>query len=360
MIPELASIPETVQRETSFALTLGAALLGASAGTLFFHHQGVPLLMLLGVGVTAWLASLPGGDMASLAVRCGIGLATCLCLGLGLVAGSRSVDLALFWLVILLPMLAPTTAVMVVALLSLMGQLAPLELAHSHEDGSLARVSASRWLLLVSLFSGLVAALTAELALGVAAVFVALIAAVRWALGRDAVTTGRQWVQHVRDGGALGWTVVDASLLDASLLDASESARLRPAVRGAPMDGLLVREGPAGPYRGGLGGVPVALVPLGEWREAGAKWRSPGPDVAHTLALLWALSVPFGGLLLAASLIPAAPLPTLAMSFAISAPFVVGAGLLSKRRRRRVWGFGIAGYVLSGAWMLTVLSFAIE
>ncbi|MCA9610419.1 MAG: hypothetical protein KC619_32710 [Myxococcales bacterium] len=350
VVPELEGIPETVRRESAFALTLGTALFGVAAGRTVFGPGLHLFAMLVILGVVGWLASDPTRSLGRLAVFCAIGSG----LALGPARGLGPRELLLTTIFV-----GPATLALFLFASTLYGALHPYLSASSHEDGALARLTGSRWLLGVAVLTGLVGALEADLSVSVAAVLVLAIAAVRWALGRDDFTTLRRWLDRARAEDSPRWRVVDAAQVEAL-----ETLTLRPLVRAEPLDGVLVQTGVGGPYRGELGGAPVALVPRERTAyERRVGWSLPWRDAGYVVAMLVAFAAPTPAIWLASTaLVSFAPharaateadrVVLLAASFAAAA---IGlASLLATDRRRRVWVAGFAGFAHVAALLFFV------
>ena len=329
--PRSKRIRDSVRRESAFALTLGAALAGAAAGSLVFGPGRAPFAMLLAFGLTGYFVSDPVWSPRRLG---GWSLAGTL---VALVA-ARAIhpdDV-----IAALPFVIPGALAFGLLVLSLTSTLRTLSAAASHEDGALARVSSARWLLVVSLGAGLVSALRFDLPLLVSAILIALFGGVRWALGRDALTTRRRWLAHVRDEDAIGWRIVAATKVDEL-----ETLSLRPLVRARPVDGVLVRTGPGGPYRG-LGGTPVALVPRSSFRIESPGRTVPWSEAGTVLAFFGAISVPWfafdAGAWIGRAMIGStaggswSPLAG-GLAFAVAAPIVLALSHLAGEKRRLVW-----------------------
>jgi len=337
VVPDIDSIRDTVRRESSFALTLGGALFGAGLSSLFAASHGVPLVMLVACGLTGWTLSVSKDPARYLVAKIVAGTSASVVLSFT-AAGLLDASLG----ALLAPILFLVSTLAVGFFLSHMAQVTRYMAAETHEDGALARLSGSRWLLAVALLSGVVAALTRDLSLGVVSIVVSLIAAVRWALARDALTTARQWIQHVRDEDAIGWRIIEAE--EAEALEAKE---LRPLVRGAPMDGVLVQTPGGGSYREGAGSVAVALAPRGKWREKPPPLRLPGPNVASSLVAFFAFSAPtWVWQVIEALHLMGTGYGPFVIACVISAPLVVGASLITQDRKT-VWLYGLLGCAVS-------------
>jgi len=274
VVPELDEVPEAVRRECAFAATLGLGLLGALAGVAAFGAAG-GLSMLLCFGACGTYAVDPRRHPLTLA---GMLLVVST---LGFAVGASS--LPRFPLAV--PMLfAPGAFVLLLALLPLLGPMRALLESGAHEDGDVARMLGARWLLALSALGGLGAAGLQEIPLAAASIVVALFAAVRWALARDALTSRRRWLDHVRREDFAAWRIVPKASVD-------RVEALAPLLRATPLDGVLIRSGAGGPYRGGVGGAPVALVPRDAPRDAPVLWAVRWRAVGAAFAALGGLSV---------------------------------------------------------------------
>lgn len=274
MVPELDDVPEAVQRETAFAATLGLGLMGAIAGVTAFGGAG-GFNMLLCFGAAGVFLVEPRRHPVKLAGS----LLVTSSLGFGIGASS------LVRYPIAVPMLfAPGAFLLLLALLPLLGPMRALLESQAHEDGDIARQIGARWLLAVAGFGGLCAALLREVPLGAASILVALFAAIRWALARDALTSRRQWLEHVRREDFAAWRVVPKGAVQS--VDG-----LAPLLRATPLDGVLIRSGPGGPYRGEAGGAAVALVPRDVSRDAPVPWTLRWRAVGLAFGVLGGLAV---------------------------------------------------------------------
>lgn len=338
VIPELEAIPDAVRREASFALTLGVGLFGAAAGRLIFGAGLTPFAWLVVLGLVGWLAADLGRSLGRLAAFCVLGGA----LAVGPARGLPPLEILLSTIFV-----GPASLALFLFVLPLFAQLRPYLAAGSHEDAALARLAASRWLLAVAALATLVAALERDVPLAVASVLVLLFAAVRWALGRDAFTRLRGWLDRARAEDSPRWRVVDAAQVEAL-----DSLALEPLVRAEPLDGVLVQTGDGGPYRGGLGGTPVALVPRDRAapdRRAG--WSLPRADAGYLVALLLALAAPTLGVWIAAVVLyellvvrGARVDHVLVAGAAFAFAAVALASLLARGRRRFVFGAGVLSF----------------
>jgi len=274
VVPELDDVPGAVQRESAFAATLGLGLLGAIAGVVAFGGAG-GFSMLLCFGATGVFVVEPRRHPIQLAAM----LLVSSTLGFGLGASSLlSFPLAA-------PILfAPGAFVLLFALLPLLAPMRALLESRAHEDGDVARMLGSRWLLTLAAIGGLCAAFLREIPLGAASIVVALFAAIRWALARDALTSRRRWLEHVRREDFAAWRIVPKATVD-------DVRGLAPLLRATPLDGVLIRTGAGGPYRGGVGGAPVALVPRDAPRDEPVPWAVRWRAMGAAFGLLGGLSI---------------------------------------------------------------------
>ncbi len=247
MLPVPEPLGEVVGHERALGWTLGAALAGAALAEL---AGGVgPLLTLLAFGALGWAAShlrAPGARLAALATG-------------GALLSAPSALAMIEW------SLAPAVAALAGATLAAGGWLLDgrlLALGGHLDAPDTARAFSSRGLLVVAAAAaGLGLAVTGP-RLAVAGTLVAVLAAARWAIARDRVTSLRRWLADVRRGADPVWTVRPRAELEPL------ASRLPALTALAPLDGVLAPRGEDGPYRT----HPRALVPYRAGRPTPSRW----------------------------------------------------------------------------------------